>query len=154
MVNSDAWLLLLLGAPFVASLAAALLPANARNTAAGLAMIAMLAGLLLSIMLSARLPGAGGLGWATAWAPALGLSFSLSLDGFRWIFLMLVYGIGFLVSIYARYYMSPADPVPRFYSLLLAFAGSMVGIVLSGNVIQLVVFWEMTSLLSFLLIGY
>lgn len=154
MVNSDACLLLLLGAPFVASLAAALLPANARNTAAGLAMIAMLAGLLLSIMLSARLPGAGALGWATSWAPALGLSFSLTLDGFRWIFLMLVYGVGFLVSIYARYYMSPADPVPRFYSLLLAFAGSMVGIVLSGNVIQLVVFWEMTSLLSFLLIGY
>src|SRR5690606_31666880 len=114
----------------------------------------MLSGLLLATVLSGRLPGAATLEWTTAWAPALGLSFGLSLDGFSWVFLMLVYGIGLLVSIYARYYMSPADPVPRFYSLLLAFAGSMVGIVMSGNVIQLVVFWEMTSLLSFLLIGY
>src|SRR5690606_35191426 len=92
--------------------------------------------------------------WSTAWAPALGLSFGLSLDGFSWIFLMLIYGIGLLVSIYARYYMSATDPVPRFYSLLLALPSSMVGLALSGNGSQLVVFWEMPSLLSFLLIGY
>src|SRR5690606_30986077 len=78
----------------------------------------------------------------------------LRASGFSWVFLMLICGVGLLVSVYARYYMSPADPVPRFYSLLLAFAGSMIGLVLSGNVILLVVFWEMTSLLSFLLIGY
>ena len=154
MPGADAWLLLLLGTPLVASLAAALLPTHARNLAAGLATGAMLLGLLISVALSTRLAGAGGLDWSIAWAPALGLTFGLSLDGFSWIFLMLIFSIGLLVSIYARYYMSPADPVPRFYSLLLAFAGSMVGIVLSGNVVQLVVFWEMTSLLSFLLIGY
>ncbi len=153
-MSADASLLLLLGAPFVASLTAALLPRHARNGAAALSTGAMLSGLLLATVLSGRLPGAATLEWSTAWAPALGLSFGLSLDGFSWIFLMLIYGIGLLVSIYARYYMSATDPVPRFYSLLLAFAGSMVGIVLSGNVIQLVVFWEMTSLLSFLLIGY
>ena len=67
---------------------------------------------------------------------------------------MLVTGIGFLVVLYARYYMSPADPVPRFFSFLLAFMGAMLGIVLSGNLIQLVFFWELTSLFSFLLIGY
>ena len=59
-----------------------------------------------------------------------------------------------LVVLYARYYMSPADPVPRFFSFLLAFMGAMLGIVLSGNLIQLVFFWELTSLFSFLLIGY
>src|SRR5690606_28628492 len=48
----------------------------------------------------------------------------------------------------------PKDPVPRFYSLLLAFMGAMLGLVLSGNIIQLAVFWELTSLVSFLLIGY
>ena len=153
MPAPDAWLTLLLGAPFVASLTAALLPAHARNTAATIAMAAMMVGLGLSVALSGALAN-GPLAWVIDWAPALGLTFSLSLDSFSWIFLMLVYGVGLLVSIYARYYMSPADPVPRFYSLLLAFAGSMVGMVLSGNVIQLVVFWEMTSLLSFLLIGY
>ena len=50
--------------------------------------------------------------------------------------------------------MSPDDPVPRFFSFLLAFMGSMLGMVLSGNLIQLVFFWELTSLFSFLLIGY
>jgi multicomponent K+:H+ antiporter subunit A len=67
---------------------------------------------------------------------------------------MLVASIGFLVVLYTRYYMAPADPVPRLFSFLLAFMGSMLGVVLSGNLIQLVFFWELTSLFSFLLIGY
>jgi multicomponent K+:H+ antiporter subunit A len=89
-----------------------------------------------------------------AWAPSLGMNLILRVDGFAWIFLILVFGIGSLVGIYARYYMSPEDPVPRFFAYLLAFMGSMVGVVMSGNVIQLVFFWELTSLFSFLLIGY
>ena len=88
------------------------------------------------------------------WMPDLGLDFSLRMDGFAWMFAVLVTGIGFLVVLYARYYMSPDDPVPRFFSFLLAFMGAMLGIVLSGNLIQLVFFWELTSLFSFLLIGY
>ena len=88
------------------------------------------------------------------WLPTLGLDFTLRMDGFTWLFAMLVTGIGFLVTLYARYYMSPADPVPRFFAFLLAFMGAMLGIVLSGNLIQLVFFWELTSLFSFLLIGY
>ncbi len=122
--------------------------------AAILAMFTMLVGLVICVLLSVHLDARAGLTWSTAWAPALGVDFSLALNGFNWIFLMLIFGIGLLVSIYARYYMSAEDPVPRFYSLLLTFAGSMIGLVLSGNVVQLVVFWEMTSLLSFLLIGY
>jgi multicomponent K+:H+ antiporter subunit A len=70
------------------------------------------------------------------------------------MFAILITGIGLLVVLYARYYMSPADPLPRFFSFLLAFMGAMLGIVLSGNLIQLVFFWELTSLFSFLLIGY
>lgn len=66
----------------------------------------------------------------------------------------MVTGVGFLVVLYARYYMSPADPVPRFFAFFLAFMGSMLGLVVSGNLIQLVVFWELTSISSFLLIGY
>ena len=50
--------------------------------------------------------------------------------------------------------MSRSDPVPRLFSFLLAFMGAMLGLVLSGNLIQLVFFWELTSLFSFLLIGY
>ena len=76
------------------------------------------------------------------------------MNGFAWLFAVLITGIGFLVVLYARYYMSPKDPVPRFFAFFLAFMGAMLGIVLSGNLIQLVVFWELTSLFSFLLIGY
>jgi multicomponent K+:H+ antiporter subunit A len=83
-----------------------------------------------------------------------GLEFNLRTDGFAWLMATLITSIGLLVVLYARYYMSPADPVPRFFSFLLAFMGAMLGIVLSGNLIQLVFFWELTSLFSFLLIGY
>lgn len=92
--------------------------------------------------------------YSAAWLPQLGLDFSLRMDGFAWIFSMLVTAIGLLVVVYARYYMSEADPVPRFFSFLLAFMGAMLGIIISGNVILLSVFWEMTSIFSFLLISY
>jgi multicomponent K+:H+ antiporter subunit A len=88
------------------------------------------------------------------WLPSLGLNFVLRMDGFAWLFSMLVLGIGTLVSLYARYYMSPEDPVPRFFAFFLAFMGAMLGLVISGNLIQIVFFWELTSLFSFLLIGY
>lgn len=89
-----------------------------------------------------------------AWLPTLGVELVLRLDGLSWIFCALILGIGALVVLYARYYMSPKDPVPRFFSFLLAFMGAMQGVVLAGNLIQLAVFWELTSLFSFLLIGY
>ncbi|PWL18691.1 monovalent cation/H+ antiporter subunit A [Falsochrobactrum shanghaiense] len=88
------------------------------------------------------------------WVPAYGLNVTLRMDGFSWLFAMLITGIGLLVVVYARYYMSPEDPVPRFFSFLQAFMGAMLGIVLSGNIILLAVFWELTSIFSFLLIGY
>ncbi|WP_310415465.1 monovalent cation/H+ antiporter subunit A [Mycoplana sp. BE70] len=89
-----------------------------------------------------------------SWLPELGLNFTLRMDGFAWLFSMLVTGIGFLVVVYARYYMSAEDPIPRFFSFLLAFMGAMLGVVLSGNLIVLSIFWELTSIFSFLLIGY
>lgn len=88
------------------------------------------------------------------WIPELGLNLTLRMDGLAWLFSVLITLIGLLVVLYARYYMSPKDPVARFYALLLAFMGAMLGLVLSGNIIQLAVFWELTSLASFLLIGY
>jgi multicomponent K+:H+ antiporter subunit A len=89
-----------------------------------------------------------------AWVPSLGLDLVLRVDGFAWMFAVLVTVIGALVALYSRYYMSPEDPVARFYAFFLAFMGAMLGVVLSGNLVQLVFFWELTSLLSFLLIGY
>jgi multicomponent K+:H+ antiporter subunit A len=154
MTSAGALLILVLATPFAASFAAAFLPPKGRNVAAALAISAMLVALGLTLALSPLITATAPARFAADWAPSLGLEFSLRADGFSWIFLVLISGVGLLVSVYARYYMSPDDPVPRFFSLLLAFAGSMIGLVLSGHVVQLVVFWEMTSLLSFLLIGY
>ena len=147
-------LVLLVALPFLASLLAALLPANARNAESTLAGVIALLCALLTALSFPDIAGGGVLRQEIAWLPTLGMNLILRLDGFAWMFCMLVFGIGALVVLYARYYMSPEDPVPRFFSFFLAFMGAMVGVVLSGNIIQLVLFWELTSLFSFLLISY
>ena len=141
----------LLLAPFIGSVIAAFLPANARNRESWLAGAVALFGLISAVALYT--PGQV-LYERISWVPSLGLEFTLRMDGLAWVFAMLVLGIGLLVVLYARYYMSSEDPVPRFFSFLLAFMGAMLGVVLSGNLIQLVIFWELTSLTSFLLIAY
>ena len=147
-------LLTLILLPFIGSLIAACLPANARNREAWLAGLLVLAGLVLAAWQFPSVSDGQVLRQEYSWLPEYGLNLVLRLDALAWIFVILVLGIGFLVVLYARYYMSPEDPVPRFFSFLLAFMGSMLGVVLSGNLIQLVVFWELTSVTSFLLIGY
>ena len=88
------------------------------------------------------------------WIPGIGLAFSLRLDGLALLFSVLILGIGLLVILYARYYLGPADPPGKFYARLALFMAAMLGIVLSDNLLLLAVFWEITSLASFLLIGY
>lgn len=89
-----------------------------------------------------------------AWLPQLGLDFSLRLDGLGMIFGLLILVIGLLVILYARYYLAAEDSLGRLYALLQLFMVAMLGIVLSDNLLLLIVFWELTSLVSFLLIGY
>jgi multicomponent K+:H+ antiporter subunit A len=89
-----------------------------------------------------------------AWIPALGLDFSLWLDPLALLFAGLILGIGLLVVIYAQGYLGKDEPSARFLSFLMLFQGAMIGIALSGNVLLMLVFWEMTSLASFLLIGF
>ncbi len=146
-------LVLMLALPFGGSLIAALMPTNARNTAAAWAALVSLAVVIQLALLFPEVREAT-LREEWAWLPAAGLNLVIRIDGFAWMFGILVAGIGFLVVLYARYYMAATDPVPRFFSFFLAFMGSMLGVVLSGNLIQLVFFWELTSLFSFLLIGY
>ncbi|MBY0438649.1 MAG: monovalent cation/H+ antiporter subunit A [Burkholderiales bacterium] len=88
------------------------------------------------------------------WLPAIGLNFTFMLDGFGFLFALLILAIGLLVILYAHYYLSAQDDPSRFFCLLLLFMGSMLGVVLSDNLLLLVVFWECTSLSSFLLIGF
>src|SRR5690606_23329489 len=140
--------------PFVGSVLASFLPTNARNAAAALAGTVTVAGLAITIALYRTFQQGEVIRHEIEWLPSLGLNLVLRLDGLSWLFCILVMGIGALVVLYARYYMSPDDPVPRFFTLLLAFMGAMLGIVIAGNLMQLVFFWELTSLFSFLLIGY
>jgi multicomponent K+:H+ antiporter subunit A len=154
MVPDDGLLWLLLALPFAGSVAAAFLPVQARNAAGVLAGTVALAGALLTAILYSRVADGAVVRTELEWLPSLGLNLLVRLDGLSWIFAFLVLAVGFLVVLYARYYMSPEDPVPRFFSFLLAFMGSMLGLVLSGNLVQLAFFWELTSLFSFLLIGY
>ena len=147
-------LLLLLLLPFAAALIAACMPGNSRDRPAAIAGGATLLALLLAVsQFDAIAAGTVPL-QRLAWMPQFGVDIVLRMDGLAWVFSMMVLGIGLLVLLYARYYMSRRDPVPRFYAYMLAFMGSMLGVVLSGNLIQLVVFWELTSVTSFLLIGY
>ncbi|MBK9245836.1 MAG: monovalent cation/H+ antiporter subunit A [Burkholderiales bacterium] len=92
--------------------------------------------------------------WRIDWMPQLGLAFGLRMDGLAWLFALLISGIGMLIVLYAAYYLDPDDPAARFFGFLLLFMGAMLGIVLADNLLLLVVFWELTSISSFLLIGY
>ncbi len=88
------------------------------------------------------------------WIPSLDIDLAFRLDGLALLFVLLILCIGLLIILYARYYLSERDDMGRFYAYLLLFMGSMLGIATSENIIQLLIFWELTSLSSFLLISY
>jgi len=90
----------------------------------------------------------------TDWLPTIGLNIGWRLDGLALMFALMITGVGLLIILYAAYYMGPADPAGQFYSLLMLFMAAMLGIVLCDNLLLLVVFWELTSVSSFLLVGY
>ncbi len=88
------------------------------------------------------------------WVSSLGISLSFRLDGISWLFALLISGIGVLIFIYAGAYLRGQPNQGRFYAYLLSFMAAMLGTVLSENLIILFVFWELTTLTSYMLIGY
>ncbi|WP_158043856.1 putative monovalent cation/H+ antiporter subunit A [Skermanella pratensis] len=88
------------------------------------------------------------------WIPGLDVNLSFYLDGLSLTFALMVCGIGTLIVIYCGGYLHGDPMLPRFFLYILAFMASMLGVVLADNVISLIVFWELTSVTSFLLIGY
>ncbi len=89
-----------------------------------------------------------------SWLPQLGIDFSFRLDSLGLLFALLISGIGTLIYIYAYYYLNPKNSLSKLYLLLMLFMAAMLGISLSNNLILLLVFWELTSISSFLLVGY
>jgi multicomponent K+:H+ antiporter subunit A len=148
-------LFLLTGLPFIGALITALMFRTGRNGQALAAIAATAAGFLLLLLLQAPAVLAGEVLTAPLrWVPSLGLNANLVLDPLGLLFAGLILGIGLLVVVYARFYLAADDPMGRFYTFLLLFQGAMLGIVLSDNILLLIVFWELTSITSFLLIGY
>ncbi|BAU58447.1 putative monovalent cation/H+ antiporter subunit A [Halorhodospira halochloris] len=88
------------------------------------------------------------------WAPGLDLDLSFYVDGLSLLFALLISGIGTFILIYASDYLAGDERQPRFYVHMLAFMASMLGLVLSDNLIALFIFWELTSITSYMLIGY
>ncbi|MBE0589317.1 MAG: monovalent cation/H+ antiporter subunit A, partial [Hydrogenophaga sp.] len=89
-----------------------------------------------------------------AWVPEIGLDLTFRLDGLSLLFAGLILFIGLLIVLYAHFYLSPKDSPGKFYSEMMLFMAAMLGVALSDNLLLLVVFWELTSLSSFLLIGF
>ena len=114
-----------------------------------------MAGLFFGFLgLMPRLPAEGALIQTFDWAPSLGIGLTFYLDGLSLIFALVITGIGALVFFYAGHYFDNAAEHSRFMVWLLGFAGAMLGLVLSGNLLMMFVAWELTSAASFMLIGF
>jgi multicomponent Na+:H+ antiporter subunit A len=135
---------------------AALLPlVSARSQPVAFAVAAVLPAATLVWALNVAGPAlAGGIGATTAWAPALGLEFAFRLDALALAMIVLVSGVGAVILVYCVGYFGRDSPdALRSAALLLAFAGAMLGLVLADDLLTLYVFWELTSVASFLLVG-
>ncbi|MGH2688087.1 MAG: hydrogen gas-evolving membrane-bound hydrogenase subunit E [Actinomycetota bacterium] len=89
-----------------------------------------------------------------SWVEGLGIHLQVRLDGFSLLMVALVSGVGVLIFAYSRWYFSPGPALGKFAGTLTAFAGSMLGLILADNLLVLYVFWELTSVTSYLLIGF
>ncbi|MFM1991680.1 MAG: hypothetical protein RJA99_4637 [Pseudomonadota bacterium] len=145
------------GAAVLAAIGAAMAPSSPQSRLRHSAWIAAVAAgfsLLPFAMLAPEVLDGSVQRLRVDWLPALGVGFGFRMDGLAMLFAGLILGIGLLVILYARWYLSPDERAPKFFALLLAFMGAMLGIALADNLLLLAVFWELTSLTSFLLIGF
>lgn len=95
-----------------------------------------------------------GVSWSAEWIPGLDINLSLRLDGLSFLFAGLISGIGALIQIYALAYLRESDSRFSFHLYLTLFMLVMLGIVMSDNILLLFVFWELTTITSYLLIGF
>jgi NADH:ubiquinone oxidoreductase subunit 5 (subunit L)/multisubunit Na+/H+ antiporter MnhA subunit len=112
---------------------------------------------LLFLYLLSYLPtitAGGAIQWSVPWVPELDLTLALYLDGLALLFALIIVGIGAVVALYAGYYFDNSRELNRFYGLLFAFMASMLALVVAGNVFTLFIAWELTSIISFLLISF
>ncbi|MBO6789461.1 MAG: monovalent cation/H+ antiporter subunit A [Dinoroseobacter sp.] len=154
MSQAGFFLILIAVLPFMGALLPGLMVRAGRTTSAVATATPTALALVMLIILSPRVLSGEVIQAELEWLPQLGLSASFFLDGLGLLFAGMILGVGLLITLYARFYLSSDDPMGQFYTYLLLFQGAMLGIVLSDNILLLLIFWELTSLSSFLLIGY
>lgn len=147
-------LVALLLLPFFCALLVLFLANRPRRLVVALSSVAPVLGLLLLGSKAPEILGGEVICAQQTWLPSLGLNLNFCLDGLSFLFSLLILGIGLLVIIYARYYLAEQERVAKFFASLLLFMGAMLGVVLSSNLLLMLMFWELTSLSSFLLIGF
>lgn len=153
-MDAAALTFLALGLPFAA---AAVAPALTRLLGGNAAWLLALAPLAIFMHLAGFIPEVAAGEIVTGgyiWIPSFNVSFSWLIDGLSLTFALLISGIGTLIVLYSGGYLKGHPDQGRFFSFILMFMGSMQGLVVSDSFLMLFVFWELTSITSFLLIGF
>lgn len=148
------WLLILLATIFAAGFLAPWLHAKCGRRVGLWLSLVPLAGMGAMAAMGPRILAGNPVTFQYAWVPSLGIGLDFYVDGLSYFFLLLITGIGALVTLYAAGYLDGDRDLGKFYLSLFAFMGSMIGVVSADHLLVLFVFWELTSLSSYLLISY
>ena len=140
--------------PFLAAVVAALIAPRAGRSGAWLLALIPTGVTTWLILLAPQALAGSGVATAFPWVPQLGVYFALRLDGLSLLFALLISGIGALIVLYSGYYLDDRARIGRFQAYTFLFMGSMLGVVLANDLVTLFVFWELTSVTSYLLIGF
>lgn len=147
-------ILIIVFLPFLGALLTPLLEKFLHKFIGWWAVIVSLISFVLSWQLVSQISESKILAFKLQWIPSLGIDLTFYVTGMSLLFSLIISGVGTLISAYAIYYLSSKERLSKFYAFILFFMGSMLGVVTSGNLILLFVFWEFTSISSFFLIGY
>ena len=146
--------LLVLMLPFLAALIAPWLTRRLGHNAAWILALAPVAIFIHFLGFAGEVADGGLVTGGFAWVPSYNVSFSWLIDGLSLTFVLLISGIGALIMLYSGGYLNGNDQLGRFFSFMLLFMGAMLGVVISDSFLMLFVYWELTSITSFLLIGF
>ncbi len=127
---------------------------HGRKKCVAATLIAPLLALGIAMLHAPEVIGGNVVSMRISWMPLLGLDLALRIDGLTLLFTLLILGIGSLILFYAGHYLSKDEDDGRFLSYMMLFMTAMIGIVMADNLILLWLFWELTSISSFLLIGF
>ncbi|PMR70016.1 monovalent cation/H+ antiporter subunit A [Halomonas heilongjiangensis] len=145
------WILIL---PIAGALVPVFAARHGRRACVAVTLIAPLLALALALLHGPTVIGGDIVSQSLAWMPLLGLDLALRIDGLTLLFALLILGIGSLILFYTGYYLHTDEDDGRFLAYMMLFMGAMLGIVMADNLLLLWLFWELTGISSFLLIGF